>query len=64
MRAVSSPRFLLDLPRWLPVVVALVAILAWVLLVFATGVTGNDPVTPADGTLFGPFRWDASEGMA
>ncbi len=64
MRAVSLPRFLLALPRWLLVTAALVAILAWVLLAFATGLTGGGPATPVEGPLMGPFRWAAEHSAA
>ena len=57
MRAVSLPRSLPALPRWLLVAASLVAILTLVLLVFAVGLTGGAPATPADGPLMGPFRW-------
>jgi hypothetical protein len=61
MRVVSLPRFLLALPRWLLVAAVLVAILTLVLLVFAAGLTGGGPATPADGSLMGPFRWTSQD---
>jgi hypothetical protein len=64
MRAASLPRFLLALPRWLLLTAFLVAILTWVLLAFAAGLTGGSPVTPADGPLTGPFRWNRADFMA
>ena len=64
MRAGSLPRFPLVLPRWLLVASLLVAILTWVLLVFATGLTGGGPATPVDGPLMGPFRWSRGNFMA
>lgn len=61
MRAVLLPRSLLALPRWLLVTAVLVAILTWVLLAFASGLSGGSPGTPVDGPLMGPFRWAADE---
>lgn len=64
MRAASLPRSLLALPRWLLVTAVLVAMLTWVLLAIATGLTGGGPATPVDGLLMGPFRWSSADFMA
>lgn len=57
MDTVSLPRFHLAPSHWQMLVVALGLLCLLVLLAFAAGVAETGPTAPADGELFGPFRW-------
>lgn len=65
MRAVSPPRFHLDLSHRTPVVMTALVLLALVLLALVVSQLVGPPGPVPDETLLGPFRWpQARAGVA